>query len=338
MRILYAQPGYIGIGGQLNDIKEADLRECLTSPIYKLGIIYIDSKTNLKRLNLLKGFERLELSITLTAIPKEIAVLNDNIRDLKIYGNKVLIDFSNLEKLPNLKTFIINDVGKKRLGKLGNIPQLESFSLGDEDCENIDAVTKLKQIRKIYLYCPKLISFPKFHKNKLVSVVINDGNNNYNNLKYLVDLKELSLHDSSITSIPDILPKSLSFLELNCTSLKDISTIYKYSNLKNFYLRSTKIVRIDSVFKQASFDRIILTDNLDLKSINGIFQLKEIRWLALGNLPNLTHISLNPCQTSITLLSLDKMDNLMNKADLYNCPSVSDVNIDGKLHKKTGKW
>lgn len=341
VQVGYSQPSNKTIEGNLNDISEKDILNCLTHNgsdysvnLIGLGQIIIDSTTDLKRLNLLSDFELLNLSIKLDTLPKAFEQVSFKAKTLSVEGNHILQDISSInlfKELENLgvSNFIGTQLSKnklkiKSLVTLGlyNCPQIENLDvlsnlnslaeLGINELSKIENLNVLSNLESLHTLSiektPKLKEFPKLdRKNQLVNLSLKKLSSDLLNLEYLTKVKTLNL-EVTVWEFPDFLPPNIESLKIRgqpFSSLEDISNINMYQKLVDLSLSKLKIKDSTSTFSSKNLNRLYLGYSTDIGYLNFIFSFRKINSLVLENLNKIEKLDSKNCITEFSNVKLN---------------------------------
>lgn len=209
---LIGQPGYgYRLAGNLNDIDSTMLKKCMEEGSFcEMGEIWIDSTTDLSRINHLIHMERLVLVIKLENVPKQFEKIEfKKLQELVIYGQNVLRNISSLRRLHQLRRLYLFGFGGERI-EMGpdNLEYLESIDISDgQNLIYIDGLLKLPAIIGVQIaYCPQLVHFaqPPHNYNHIKQLVIRDCDKvDVNDICNFTFLKYLYIYGLSVTNRPD---------------------------------------------------------------------------------------------------------------------------------------
>lgn len=311
--VVYSQPGhtFVNLNNGIGDY------------------IIIDSTTNLNKIEILKEKKQLRLIINLREIPTQFKNF-ESLERLTIQSDNLLTDLSALNYFTNLKELIIFRYSgesisfkKLKLDSLKSIRITDAFNL-----KNIDALTDLPLLEELTItHTPNIEKFPKFNThNQIKTLVIDYVNdrrkkafNNYlKNIKHLTKLESVTLGNiKGINKIPDFLPPSISYLEINGWSqehwngekieINDMSNIKLYPNLRGLKLYYVHVNCGDQQFPDTDLDNLYLNYVSTKNNISWAFTFNSITKLWLSHCFDLTTIEPKEYSDMIASIEIDHL-------------------------------
>ncbi len=145
------QPGWAyKLDGNLNNIDSVKLKNCLDNPnLCHMGIITIDSSTDLSRIVHLKSMKELVLEIKTDSFPSIFSKIEfPDLTSLVIYGCNRLKDLKNIQELKNLNYLQLSEFG----GETINIDATQLTKLFDVkifDCDHLIQINELLDCKSI---------------------------------------------------------------------------------------------------------------------------------------------------------------------------------------------
>ncbi|RKR05355.1 Leucine-rich repeat (LRR) protein [Flavobacterium sp. 90] len=338
----FAQPGYVEVHKNLNDYSESEIRPGKQEHYFRCTFI-IDSTTNLERLKLLSSFLSLTLVIDLPAIPKEFSAVEfdsltdlnirfgpnfvslkefsnikaENLEDLTIRFDSNLQDLDGLQHLTNLKSLsIYNFRGKTLPDDFEKLTSLYSIRFDSSEIENIEALSKMEKLSRIYLKCEKLKNFPRFKLNNTIQdldLYTGSGFNGFENISTLQNLKRLTILDGAMTKFPSNFGKDLERVSLyNLQLLEDVSELGKYQKLFAIRLTKTGLREFKGDFSSIKLSEFTISENDSLRSIEGLSTINSLEKIEIADLPSLDKIDFDMSKCRFKIITLSNLLNLKN--------------------------
>jgi nitrate reductase assembly molybdenum cofactor insertion protein NarJ len=335
----WSQPSGRVFSGNLNDMSEQDLINCLNNDgtdygmdIAVLDEVIIDSTTDCSRIKFLSGFKGLDLSINLDSLPKEF---NNNafnsLTHLKLECNNRVVDISSIGSCSNLTNlFMLNFEGEKLSDKKLRLNQLKELTIyKGEKLKKLDAISQCTKLTRLTIEAPYLESFPKFHSNNKIDYLSLESFFDIENLKYLTALTTLGLK-TNMNEIPDYLPPNVISLSINGThsKLQDVENIKKYKYLKDLSLYSFIITDTISKFNDVSLEKLTISGRSDnAGNLNFIFTFNQIDELTLRGLLRGQSLDCGDCSAKFKVVKLEKVYRIDNLDSFFNCDIAESITI-----------
>jgi len=271
-------------------------------------------------------------------LEKDIKI--NNLRELKICGNKKLRDISFINRLDNLETLII------------------------KNCENIEVPENYSNIKNFIVHTSKYStdkSTLKFIGEDLQNTIINEKkaiskkklkfyyntNINLQNFKNCINIEELIfyyckniIHINVLENFKNLkkiylyncdifeIPNNFNITDLiifRCNNIKELP--YSLINLKNLEIKNCKnIINIPNTYINLKKLKLFVCDNI--KEIPYLENLKKLELYYCDNLLNIPDKLFNLIELRIKncdkLLKLPQLDNLINlkKLEINTCENI----------------
>jgi hypothetical protein len=315
----------------------------------ELGIIRIDSTSDLSLIPLLKEEENLSLDIMLPFIPEGFEDFEQT-QYLRLFLNSPLVDISFVNAFPQLKILHVTTLGDLSFSdflKLDSIRTLDiSFS---RELKNLNAFSQLNSLQEISLrHVDNLRSFPEFDtSNQIKKVMIyqesGDGCTNclpnpnvmdISALNKLRQLQELNLSNvNGLTTIPGDLSRELrvftifdvrrSNQEYAIRSyLQDVSNFSEYKKLEVIELAGVHLAAFAGDFTGLNLKRLSLRWVYGLNDISGLFTMNSIEnvWIQQCGLQV---IEGNACVTKMNRMTFSDCNRIENIDFLLGCENIA---------------
>ncbi len=214
---------------------------------------------------------------------------NNDLSDLKYFSNLKLLDIRSfgltdlqnaplLEKLEGLSLSIGNHVID--LTELEKFPNLKSLEMGD--IKNLQSLSNLKKLRTIELYTSgirDISCLSELHSITCLAL----GGNEIEDLSPLVGLKNLKKLSLNANRINDLTPlsglKNIKILSLYNNQISDILPLSELVSLEKIYLGENKIQDISALSNCKNLQTIEIFGN-PLLSIEPLLRLEYLESIA----------------------------------------------------------
>lgn len=246
----------------------------------------------------------LTLAIVLTALPAGAFAKSETVT---LYGNKISVhakqvcfvkghnnDISDLPMIvmaeyyePSApKYYYVGDAAVDFKLVAEKLPELQSVAVVYSDVKNTAALTDMKDLARLGLYCNNGAEGLGFLKNLtgLKSFrYVNTDCKSINPVSYLKNLTELHLDGCEITDMKPLkgLTK-LTDLHLEYYFLEDLSGLSRMKNLRRLYVNGYKLADVSALKKLTKLRQLSL-DDTDMVSAKELSALSQITSLELIN-------------------------------------------------------
>lgn len=318
-----------------------------------IGVVTIDTASDLSHISLLKEITSLSLSLELDIIPTEIKGFSKT-KELRLWlrGNKD-VDISFLNEFPNLETLHLQSVENITFSDYLKLDSLKTLAAWwCEKITSLKAFEKITSLESVSLRrVPLLKEFPKFSaKNQIkeVEIIKEMGNSLQNyppnsnelvikNLNQLSQLTDLHLMNfNCLHEFPNDLSLSLRNLRLTGMytrykedgfgfKLNAIESLSRYTNLENIEFRCIGLPKFTGNFERLNLNKLLLSEVYGLEDISGIFTFNSIDDLKLENCCPKT-ISGSVCRTKIKKMYVDRTE-AENIDFLLRCENINDLQL-----------
>jgi hypothetical protein len=351
---LQAQPGIKDINENINECRSTDVRNA----DFRYNYI-IDSTSDLSKLSNLRSLRKASFIIKLNALPKEIYLLSDTLREITLScQNDQLADISSLSGLKNLKIITLKGVSNiTYLNQLLNLTDINIWNYPKSDLRiDLHELTKLKTLNIRFgnlkhiiatqnfqsldeLYIGDLDSVENLEVGKMNSKKITISECRYlksvSSLSSCKSLKELCLDNNYVLKKLDLNFNKmvLDTLELSyCWLLNDLSAMAGSKTLKTL-----KLDGLDSI-KSINFDMSkmnlesveIKSDSYygdHLKNIDGICRCKSLKKIVLNGLDSLKSLNFNSYDLKLEALDVNDCKSIKGIFGLSKCKFLNEMLI-----------
>lgn len=317
-----------------------------------LGIITIDSTSDLSLIPLLKREKFLSLKISTSFIPAEIKDFKNTL-GLHIIIEADSTDLIFLNEFPQLQTIHLQTTGNVGFSKYLSLDSLKGFEVSfSEELTSLKALKKINSLERISLrYVPKLREFPEFdtmNQVKYVQIYQESGDGctdclpdtnhmDLTNLKKLQILEELKLSNvNGITKIPNDLSKELRVFQIfdvlranqdyaMRSYINDVSAFANYENLDIIDLTGVHIKEFKGNFEKLKLKELTL-HVYGLQNISGIFTFDSIGKVNV-RASQLRVIQGARCEVKINKITFESGERLENIDFLLMCPNINSLTL-----------
>ena len=321
----------------------------------KLGMITIDSTSDLSIIPSLKKEYYLALEIKLCSIPPEFTGFI-NTRILELSNLKDSVNVSFLNGFNNLEYLTLEHAGEVTFDHYVDLKSLKGFSVSfSKRLSSLEAFERINTLESISLkYVPQLKEFPEFdtvNAIKRVTLYQESGSgctdclpNSHNidlaNLSRLKHLEELHLHNiNGLSEIPADLSKELREFRLSClfrankdvavrSHIQDVSNFSKYKNLEIIELSGVYLKAFKGDFSALNLKRLSLRAIVGLEDISGIFTMQRVDHFRL-ELAGIQTIAGNSCDTRINNMLILNCPQIQNIDFLLSCEHINYLKLEG---------
>jgi hypothetical protein len=321
----------------------------------QLGVITIDSTSDLSIIPLLKKEKHLALKISIPNIPNKFKTFR-NTQSLYLTIKAHSTDLSFLNKFPNLQKFHLETSGDLRLSKYLFLDSLKVLEVDySKELTSLKVFKKIKSLKKIQIrHVPNLKEFPEFdtiNRIKYVTIYQESGNgcsncppnpNNLDisNLNKLNHLEELELYNvNGLTEIPDDLSNQLRVFKTHNifrmnkdyavrSHIQDVSNFANYDKLEVIEISGVHLKGFNGDFKKLRLKKLNLTSIVGLEDISGIFTMGRIDNVKIEH-SNIQTIKGRECNTHIGKMIFSDCTKIENIDFLLSCEHINFLQLDG---------
>lgn len=233
------------------------------------------------------------------------------------------------------------DAGSRDIVSLEGIQYFLSANQVDLDHNKISDITPLVKLKQSLLQL-RIDSNPvqnleKLAELNLTSLKLGDnGTNDFNFIKDVVSLTELTIHSSQLSDLSFLLPlkDKLTLLDLTQNLISDISILSNFKQLWDLILTKNQIKNISALSELTNLSALLLEDN-QIQDIDALTNLTNLRMLIidrnqieninpLSNLINLDYLSMyhNNVENLNALGNLTRISTLQMAGNLFSDISV----------------
>lgn len=347
------------------EFDEDSIADDFSRPI--LGIITIDSTSDLSIIPLLKKEKNLALKIDLFNIPSEFTAF-ENTKSLRLIDLKDSINISFINAFRNLKYLYLENSGDIIFNNYLSLDSLVEIDISfSERLTSLKALEKINSLEKISLrYVPKLKEFPEFDPNNRINYVhiyqeIGDGctdclpSSHKLNITGLNRLKQLEVlvmsNVNGLTEIPGDLSKELRVFQIIDIQrankdyairsyIQDVSGFSNYEKLETINLSGVHIKAFKGNFEKLNLKYLTFSNVYGLEDISGIFTMKSIDQVKI-ELCGIRTIDGSSCNASINKMIFSDCSNIEKIDFLLSCEHINHLQLGGGsmlLLPKPKKW
>lgn len=269
----------------------------------KLGIITIDSTSDLSIIPLLKKEKHLTLKIDVLNIPSEFIEF-ENTKNLRLINLTDSTNISFINEFKNLEYLHLENTGDIIFNDYLILDSLKEIDISfSEGLSSLKAFERINSLEKISLrFVPNLKEFPEFdttNRIKYVRIYQESGDGctdclpnpnklDISTLNRLKHLEELDLSNvNGITAIPNDLSKELRVFKIFDIQrankdyairsyIQDVSGFSNYEKLETIELSGVHIKEFKGNFEKLNLKNLTLRWVYGLEDISGIFTMKSI--------------------------------------------------------------
>lgn len=320
-----------------------------------LGIITIDSTSDLSIIPLLKNEKKLRLKFNISKIPEGFIAF-ENTKSLQIINLSDSADISFLNEFKNLESLELENIGDIIFSKhlmLDSLKEIEvCFS---ERLSSLKAIEKINSLEKLNLrYVPHLKQFPVFDTTNQIKYVriyqeIGDGctdckpNLSKMDISYLNRLKHLEELDLSnvngITKVPDDLSKNLRIFKIFDIQrankdyairsyIQDLSGFSKYEKLETIELSGVHIKEFNGNFGKLNLKKLIFRWVYGLEDLSGIFTFHSIDEVKIEKC-EIRIIEGGTCNATINKMLFEDCSGIEKIDFLLSCEHINYLQLGG---------
>jgi Leucine-rich repeat (LRR) protein len=200
-------------------------------------------------------------------------------------SKEVLINFSTIENLKNLKRLTINNYGIKDISSLANLNKLEGLTLKQNNISDISPLSDLKNLSGLSLQENNISNISSLAQlNNMWHLTLSYNNiNNISAIANLTELKTLYLDGNNISELEPISNlTNLFMLYINDTNVSNIKALENLTSISRLEIKGSPFNDIKSLENQLlnfpSLSELMISEELKEKFIDtGTFETLQNR-------------------------------------------------------------